>query len=118
MDVKRLSGWLLVAAIAATLAGCGASADPSPPEPTQKQGQELLPVGGGGPSGPGTGSGGNTCYGGADPDNPKTWYCLPQSECPVYCAPGFYPACSSVTDYAWVCTNDSPGGCTHGCAPL
>lgn len=116
MNVKRLSGWLMAAAIAATLAGCGASADPSP-EPTQKQGQELLPVGSGGPSGAGTG-GVNTCYDGADPNNPKTWYCLPESECPVDCAPGFYPSCSNLTDYAWTCTNDSPGGCTHGCAPL
>lgn len=113
MNVMRLSGWLSVAAIAATLAGCGASADPSP-EPTQKQGQGL--IGSGGPSGPGLG-GAKGC-GEADPDNPKTWYCLPESECPVNCAPGFYPACSNLTDYAWVCTNDSPGGCSHGCAPL
>ena len=119
MNVKRLSGWLLVAAIASTLAGCGASADPSP-EPTQKQGQELRPVNGGGGSGgdDGTGTGGNTCYGGADPNNPSTWYCLPQSQCPVHCTWPFLPKCSSLTDYAWTCTDDSPGGCSHGCAPL
>lgn len=117
MNVKRLSGWLLVAAIAWTLGGCGGSADPSP-EPTQKQGQELLPVGGGGPSGPGLGSGTNSCYGGADPNDPRTWYCLPASECPLDCAPGFYPKCNNATDYAWICSNWLPGGCTHGCAPL
>lgn len=118
MDVKRLSGWLLVAAIAATIAGCGASADPSP-EPTQKQGEELLPVGSGGPSGPGAGDpyGLNSCYGGADPNNPATWYCLPASECPVHCTWPFHVSCSNLTDYAWTCTDDSPGGCTHGCAP-
>ena len=116
MNMKRLPGWLLLAAIASTLAGCGAAADPSP-EPTQKQGQELLPVGGGGGSGGGLG-GANTCYGGADPNDSSTWYCLPASECPLHCAPGFFPACSNVTDYAWMCMNYSPGGCTHGCAPL
>jgi hypothetical protein len=115
MNVKRLSGWLLVAAIASTLAGCIASADPSP-EPTQKQGQELLPVGGGG--GGGDGTGGNTCFGGADPNDPSTWYCLPASQCPLHCAPGFHAYCYNGTDYAWICTNASPGGCTHGCAPL
>ncbi len=118
MNVKRLSGWLLVAAIASTLAGCSASADPAP-EPTQKQGQQLLPVGGGGGSGgdDGTGNGGNSCLG-ADPNDPSTWYCPSWSQCPVYCAKGFYPTCSNLTDYAWVCVDYSPGGCTHGCAPL
>jgi hypothetical protein len=102
--------------LASLIIACS-SADPSPdPEPTAKQGEQLLPVTGGGGGGDGPQGGKLHPCDPYTPTNANTWYCGPQSLCLPNCGP--YPevaVCDAWTGYKWDCFQYSPGTCSHGC---